>query len=225
MKTTAPTMNESRERTNAHALARRIAGCLTGPARWIASAGRTHSDAEPRPHYAVLTRPTDGAEIGVTLGGYRAEGRVSFRAHWPQFAGGGSYTPRTHLSITCNAARSAEALARDIERRLLPDYEPAFRDACAYVNATDAAETEAQRAAERLAHAIGAERPAKSVHRPSSVGAPIELWGGPCRARRIKVHPAHSDVPVRVSFEVDGVDEATAGRLLALLADAKKGQQ
>jgi hypothetical protein len=197
----------------AYELASRIAEHMTGPARWIA---RRRETMDPDTRFAELARLEDGAELGVTVGGYRQEGRVTFRAHWPKYRDGQTFSPRTYLSISCNAARDPEALARDIERRLLADYNPAYRNALDEVRASDAAARVAWDAAERIARAVGATLP-EPERRPNN-GAAVRLHGGPADVDEIKVHPPYGDNPVRVSFDATNLDEKTALEVLAIIA-------
>jgi hypothetical protein len=197
----------------AYHLAVHIAQNMIGPARWTARRHETNDETGQR--YAELVRLEDGAELGVTLGGYRSEGRVTFRAHWPRYKDGRAYTPREYLSITCDAGRDPKALARDIARRLLADYDPAHRKALDEVRASDAAAGVAWRAAERIARAVGAELP--GPHNLPGNGAAVPLHGGPSAVYGLKVHPPYEATPVRVSFEVHDLDEQTALEILAIV--------
>ena len=197
----------------AYELATSIAQHMTGPAR-IARRRETMDDQGKR--FAELVRLDDGAELGVTVGGYRQEGRATFRAHWPKYRDCQVYSPREHLSIACSAGRNPKALASDIERRLLSDYDPAYRKALDDVRASDAAARIAWGAAERIAQAVGATLPGS--HHLSRNGAAVQLHGGPSEVYGLKVHPPCDDGPVRVSFDVNDVDEQTALEVLALIA-------
>jgi hypothetical protein len=199
---------------SAYELAVSIAKHMTGPARWAAKRRETMDDNGKR--YAELVRLDDGAELGVTVGGYRQEGRATFRAHWPKYHDGQTYSPREYLSVTCSARRDPKALAKDIERRLLAEYDPAYKRALEEVRASDAAAGVAWQAAERIAEAIGAELPAPE-RRPNN-GAAVSLHRLPDEVYNLKVHPSWGDRPVRVSFDVHDVDEATALEVLALIA-------
>ena len=96
---------------------------------------------------------------------------MTFRAHWPRFKDGRQWTPRKHLAITCSAGRDPRALAREIERRLLVDYEPTYREALDYVRESDAAADDARCTAERIAVAIGAELPREGSYQQQRRGA------------------------------------------------------
>ena len=79
--------------STAYELATSIAKHMAGPARWTAKKRTLDEDGR---RYAELTRAGDGAEIGVAVGGYRKEGRVTFRAHWPKYKDGQTFTPRSY---------------------------------------------------------------------------------------------------------------------------------
>jgi hypothetical protein len=201
----------------AYELAVSIAQHMNG---WTASKRETIDDNGKR--YAELTRIEDGAELGVTVGGYRSEGRVTFRAHWPKYKDGQQFTPREYLQVTCGAGRDPSKLARDIERRLLVDYEPAYRKALGEVGASDAAAGEAWRTAERIAQAVGAELPRPGGHNQPKNGAAVPLHGGPSNIYSLKVHPSYDDSPARVSIDVHDLDEHTALELLAVIARSQQ---
>ncbi len=204
----------------AYELAVSIAQHMTGPARWTASKRETMDDNGKR--YAELTRVEDGAELGVTVGGYRSEGRVTFRAHWPKYKDGQTYSPREYLLVTCSAGRDPSKLARDIERRLLVHYDPAYRKALDEVRASDAASGEAWRTAERIAQAVGAALPRPERHNRPKNGAAVPLHGGPPNIYSLKVHPAYSDNPASVSIDVHDLDEQTALEVLELIARSQR---
>ncbi len=195
----------------AYHLATQIAQHLPSPAGWAPRFNAVIDETGNR--YALLVRIADGAELGVTIGGFRKEGRVTFRAHWPKYRDGRAYTPRQYLDITCAVQRDAKALAREIERRLLVLYDPAYRHALDEVRASDAAAASAWHVAERIARAVGAELPSS----PPSNGAAVALHGGPSGVYGLKIHPAYGDVPCRVSVELNDLDEQSALEVLAIV--------
>jgi hypothetical protein len=197
---------------NAYELATQMAPYLPGPAQWTAAP--SPHDANDR-HFALLVRDADAAEISLRLGAYRQEDRVIFRAGWPKYGDGRTYTPREYLSITCAVSRDPKALAREVERRLLVTYDPAYRAAREDVRASDGAAADAWSAALRIARAVGAELP---VDRDRRNGAAVHLRGGPERIYGLKIHPGYGDDgAVTVSFDVHSVDENTALAMLAAL--------
>ena len=200
---------------SAYELAERIAKHLSGPARWLANR-RLDGDGDELRDNADLVRDSDGARISLCVGGYRQEGRVTFRTNWPKYHDGTAFQPRAYPSITCGAGRDAKGLAQEIERRLLVDYNPAYRAALDAVRASDAAAGEAWSTAERIGEAIGAELPAAN-HRPRN-GEAVQLHGGPENLWRLSVHPGYDGSPATVRVEADDLDEKTALRVLAVLA-------
>jgi hypothetical protein len=207
---------------DAYELALAIARHLL-PSRWTAKRHRT-SDGEVWEGHADLSRASDGAEISVVLGGYRKEGRVTFRAQWPRYHDGQTYSPRQQLSITCSVLRSPKALAGELQRRLLGEYDGAFREALATVHASDAAAGDARDAAARIARAIGATLPDECSYRQQRSGDSIELLGGPAAVYRLKVSPGYGGAPPSVRFEAQGLDEQVALRILASLAADEASQ-
>lgn len=199
---------------SAHELASRIAPHLTSLSGWRAVRHPNQDESWARGH-ATLTRNSDGMEIGVAVGGYRTETKVVFRAHWPKFHDGTTYTPRNNFEITCSSGRDPKQLAREIERRLLVDFDPAYAEALAYVRSSDAAAGEAARVAERLAAALGSEAKADGRRDGAAIWADHEVYPG---LWKVEVRPC-SDGSPSVKFEVT-TDEQTAARIFALLRKA-----
>jgi hypothetical protein len=141
---------------------------------------------------------------------------VTFGTGWPKYGDGQRFSPRTCSSITCSVRRDGKALAKEIERRLLVDYDPAYRTALEQVRPTDAADAQAWRAAERIARATGAELPRQGGHRQRRAGAAVELHG-PASVRGLKVRAPYQDSSLTTSFEVHDVDEETTLEILELL--------
>jgi hypothetical protein len=197
----------------AYDLAQRIADHLTGS--WTPHRRRM-PDGEELPKHAEIVRDADGATITVHVGGYRQDGRVMFGTGWPTYSDGQRFAPRTYPSITCSAGRDGKALAKEIERRLLVDYDPAYRTALEQVRATDAADAQAWRVAERIARATGAELPREGGHRQRRAGAAVELRG-PGSVRGLKVYPPYRDRSLTTSFEIHDVDEETTLEILELV--------
>ena len=205
----------------AYDLAQRIANHMTGP--WTVKRRSTPDGAE-LPKHAEIFRDADGAIITVHVGGFRLEGRVTFGTGWPKYGDGQRFTPRTYPSITCSAGRDGKALAKEIERRLLADYDPAYRAALEQVRATDAADAQAWGAAERIARATGAELPREGGHRQRRAGAAVELHGA-ANVYGLKVHAPYGERPLTASFEVHDADEETTLAILALLSRKGDAEQ
>ncbi len=170
----------------------------------------------------MLVRDIDGAAISVCVGGWRAEGRITFRGQWPKRVDGRTHVPGPSESITCAATRDPRSLVRELERRLLPSYEARYREACDDVRFADNAAEEALRAAGRIARVLG--RGARVQESKARPGEEVFIYGEPGSVYRLRVCPAYRGTttvkPLRVSFEVHNIDEATAARVLRMLAEA-----
>lgn len=135
-------------------LAAEIAAHL--PGTWTAKAA--HSDST-----AYLAR-ADGLTLFLAAGGYRMEGQLEVSLNRPRDTGandsgwvyvyeGGNRVddPRIKAALT----KTAEQLARDIERRLLPDAERVFALVSAQIARSNAHRATRGRVAQQLAAAIG----------------------------------------------------------------------
>lgn len=161
----------------------------------------------------------DGACIRITVGGYKAEKRVTFRGHAPDYEDGnrtfawGSGSP----TITCNVERSPESMAKDILRRLLPVYDPKYAEALAYVRKSDANAREAQMVAERIAGTIGGSVGPNRAR----FGDGVAIHEEPDAVRRLQVRAAYNENPCAVDFEVHGLDPEVAARVLTIIREAE----
>lgn len=146
------------------------------------------------PHVAYLERP-DGARLAMRVESSGAEKgrRAEIYGIFPCLPGTSCqrYTPaqaearRIGVSVT----RPPEAIAREIERRLLPVYLPAYARAVCYCVKRDELDAAGVEAARRVAFALGeGER------------APTELRGGSARLIAYKMIPgvervsAHAEI-------------------------------
>jgi hypothetical protein len=192
-----------------HDLAAEIVQHLPG---WRLDVPRA-SDDEMWPNDWVDFVREDGATIRMRVGGYRAEGRVSFYGMWPTFRDGTSYWHGKRAKITCSASRSPESIARDLLRRFLPAYAPEFAKAAAYVRTHDANAAEAEAVASRIAMTIGARVGDGKRGR----GDGVILFDEPEAVRRLVVRPAYNEREIEVDFQVHGLDAATAAEVLAII--------
>lgn len=184
------------------------------------------ADVVPGPDgmWSDLVLP-EGGRLRVVVGGYRHEGRVTFRGLWPTFRDGTAYSGGPTHAITCAAGRPAAALAKEIQRRLLPVYLPAFHEAQRYVAHHDAHCSEAELIAARLAESIGARvKPCPShSSRRVQAGDGIPIEDTPEAVRRLQVDPGYVDTkgvhtrPTSVRFEVYGLDPDVALEVLRVL--------
>jgi hypothetical protein len=198
--------------TSAHVLAYAIAEHLPG---WTV---RLREDCE----WCDLIR-SDGAAICVQVGGFRNEGRVTFRGLHPKFKDGRTYSGGEYVNITCSATREPKAIAKEIQRRLLPRYDHVYATALAYVTSHDERGEEAHAVASRLASIIGGTVGENKMLR----GDGVRVFGEPESVHRILVQPAYSSSsgdwghPVRVDFEVHGLDPETASQVLQLIRESE----
>lgn len=167
----------------------------------------------------------DGATIRVRVGGFRAEGRVTFLGMWPKFRDGTIYSGGTYESITCGITRTPDVLVKEINRRLLPSYNIAYEKALTYVRDHDSNEVEAELVAGRVADAIGATV-GKSQYRRGD-GVPIHHE--PECIRRLVIQPAYKSTsherPMTVNFEVHGLDPETAATVLSIIKESEERQR
>ena len=193
-------------------LAHRIAAHLPG---W-------HVTTEHDVSYLVRA---DGARIVIPA--WRQRGRVSFVGCWPRYADGSNYyATRDRFEITCSETRSPEAMARDIQRRLLPGYDPAFAEALAFVEKHDGFAGDASTVARRIAAVVGGE-----VVPQRRSGDAVHVRAPAASLYRLTVSPAYESTThareMGVSFEVHALDPETAAEVLAVIAaaDARREEE
>jgi len=150
-----------------------------------------------------ITRLADKACVLVSLVG---DGdRFELCAGWPKYKSGERYHPDEILSITVATKRTAEAVASEIERRLLPKYLPAYAKALTNITARDTEQAAMQACAGRLAALVGASAGENGRGGYGLYGATPECV--------LKV-----SVKTRgTSLELIDLDEVTAARILTLL--------
>lgn len=171
--------------------------------------------------YADILRPGDAARIRITVGGWQKEGRVTLRGLWPKFADGAEYCSTKSFDITCALARGPEAIAKDVERRLLPVYDPEFAEAFQYVKERNIRDVEASLVADRVARSIGGRVSDKNGLRR---GDGIAIFDHPNAVRRLVVHPAYQDQPASVSFTAHDIDPNIAVEILNLIRASEERQ-
>jgi hypothetical protein len=114
-------------------------------------------------HFATIRRAEGdyaGAEITFSVSSHGADaGRCSIGAVWPRLSNGQHYTPRKDevRRISVNGERSSVEIAREVQRRLLPAYLPAYSRAVSYLAACAAEEDAAKRVLATLASILGEE--------------------------------------------------------------------
>jgi hypothetical protein len=172
-------------------------------------------------HIAYLVR-ADGARIGVMVGSWSAKGRVSIAGMWPKFADGPTYwSSRERAEITCAATRTPEAIAREIQRRLIPGYDHEYAIARAYVDRHNANVHDAKAVAARIAAVVGGHPSTDATRR----GDGVHIHGGPDAVYRLRVDPERGTHGVSVSCELHDLDPETAAEVLAVIKTAEERKQ
>jgi len=214
-----------------HERDRRLSGELASALAAVMPGWRRVEHGDPDSHRWYTLVRADGTTVSVTVGGYRLAGRVTLRGVWPRYKDGNRYQTATGElapEITCSASRAPKAIARELERRLLPEFLAKSAAAVAYVAQHDAFQVDAEAAAERIAAAIGGTVEAPGG-RPGGSRDAIPIRGEPEAVHRLQVEPAYGSTtgnaiyssPMGVSFEVHHLDPETAATVLALIADAQ----
>lgn len=198
--------------------ARKLAGMLAAEMPgWVATIPPCR-DFEPE--WCDLVR-ADGAAMRLRVGGWKNEGRVNVYGLFPSHKDGTQYTPRVRVSVTCSVKRKPHDIARDIERRFLPQYLDEYVRAVDAVRVEDQYRDEAQAVAERLAAVVEG-----SVQdRSSRVCAPVSVWAKPYAVHSLQVRPGYESVHggrgVEVDFRVYGVSPETAAAVLQIITQAE----
>lgn len=173
---------------------------------------------EPSEHGWIDLVRNDGARVRMTVGGWRSEGRATFRGVYPKFRDGETYYGAKVASITCNASRPPRELAREIARRLLPVYDCQYASARSFISSHDDRDAEATLVASRIAATIGG----KLRVGYSRNGDGVHIHGEPHAVSRLVVLPAYGDtVGARVNFTVSDLDPDTAAHVLQIIRAAE----
>jgi hypothetical protein len=157
---------------------------------------------------STLVRVVDGASVTLYV---EADGpvldpdeRIEIAAGWPTYSNGERYHSDRYLKITVSAKRSAESIAGEIERRLLPQYLPAYVRAVADIETREAEQAASKKCAEGLATIVGG-----TVYENQRGG--FGITGGPECLAQISVRRSH------IALQLTGLDEVTAARILTVL--------
>jgi len=134
---------------------------------------------------------------------------------------GRTYHHGERFSITCADSRSPEILAKEISRRLLPEYVEEYAKAKAWVTGHEADEDEAKLVAKRIAQAIGGRVGEGRWNRGDGTPVLADIEG----IQRVTVQPAlsftHRERPVRVDMQLTDVPPEVAVEILKLLQEAE----
>lgn len=112
--------------------------------------------------HAVI-RNAEGAEVTISGNGWTRDGRLTISAgRWPKSKKGDEFAPSRHgnsgdeaPSITVAETRSAKEIAREVERRFLPDYLPLYAKMVERRDLTDVRQDSTKTASEKLAKIVG----------------------------------------------------------------------
>jgi hypothetical protein len=181
-------------------LAQEVAKHLPG---WVA-----RGDDEASGYVASIVRSTDGASVKVYLDtdGKRAE----LMAGWPRYADGSGYHPPEYLKITVSASRSGDAVAGEIERRLLGKYLPMYATALSEVHDGDLRAKAAEACRGRLAKLLDGQ-----VRGDSIIGHNLT------DVHEVRVNASRAP---SVHIKLYGIDELTATRILTILKQREEAK-
>lgn len=87
------------------------------------------SDEDMRWNKRAHLKTIDGEEIRVENGDYKTKGRFSFHGCYPRNEKGEHMHYGPSVSITVAAEKTAEQIAKDVERRLMPEYRAELKKA------------------------------------------------------------------------------------------------
>lgn len=122
--------------------------------------GWTVSRAETNDHHASL-KSEGGPELSLGVDHYRH--RIHVRGCWPRDQRNGSYAPHSGApKISVGVMRSPKSIAREIERRFLPEFLPLWHAAEGRRREAGEANTKAEALAARLRNVFGLPHPEPS---------------------------------------------------------------
>lgn len=178
----------------------------------------------PEDHWGVFLVHHTGARVFVSANRYRLEGRAEFTGCAPRFRdGSGAYASSvrggiSNRRVTCDLRRPPAAIARDLERRLLPEFLAEWDAASVVVDQQHAAEDELDQVAVRLAAVIGGRRSAERRRRLAdgvTIDAPQD------EVERFVVHGEYNGIrghhPIGVELRLRDVSPPTAVEILRML--------
>lgn len=145
---------DTKPKVDLEALAKEVASFLPG---WTWRGPLYEHTVET---HAVIARE-DGASISINGNGWTSDGRVSITPGlWPKSKKGEEFSPYRYSGegsprITVAQGRPAKDIAREIERRFLPEYLPLYTKMLERRNATDVRQDSTQTASENLAKLVG----------------------------------------------------------------------
>lgn len=164
-------------------------------------------------------RTDDGRRLHLRSNGYQQHGRVAISAAMPRARDGMHWTAfyslreeRPKLTITCRMDRGPAAIARDIQRRLLPEYERMLADVRRRIADYDTELSRREDMREFFAQHFGAHIPTDSRDRVTN-GRNGGTW-------QITLSGNHI-----YKLTVQGLDIETAAEILTIYQTYKQQQQ
>lgn len=164
-----------------------VAALTEGERDNLKYAGRTLQHRDPAATDPNAIRRA-GYAIGLSWNTYGREGRMVIGGRWPATQAGepkigtreGNYQQRQERNwtteITVALEKPAAAIAKDIQRRLLPDYLEAYELGCAACERTEAQQADTGRTLAILLAASGARASQRSREEPGGYPADSHLY-------------------------------------------------
>jgi hypothetical protein len=163
---------------------------------------------------AWLTNPQNQAHLSIgEAQSSSASGleRLDITTDYPKDRNGGSaYDPRPKITVSCT--KTGSQIARDIERRLFPEYLPLLKTVLARYSAHDNAEDKSSLLARKIAHVV------RVKHDPKS--ETVSFYRSPCAIFKGTLSQASvaGDDDVELTLRLDAT---TALRLLNRLTTGR----
>jgi hypothetical protein len=178
----------------------------------------------PAEHWGVYLVHKTGARVFVSVNRYRLEGRAEFTGSAPRMRDGSSAYASSfrgglgHHRVTCDAKRPPAAIAKDLERRLLPAFLADWDAANEAVRRTAVAEDELGQVADRLAAVVGGRR---SAERRRRLADGVTIYAPHDEVERLVVHGERPSIDghrgIGVELRLRDVSPPTAVEILRML--------
>ena len=181
-----------------------------------AELGWTYCDRESDRRDSADIQGPDGMKLYLN-NGYWDHSRITIIGSRPQQNNGSHFSVSwpDNLRITVAPTRPAKAVAKDIERRLLPQYREAFQKAAEDIAERQRQRTEAERIASMLAGILGCK-----VSENNGAGSDFQIH--PCNLRSgyadIKVSEYSNEVEINLRW----ISPELAERVCAVLKEEER---
>jgi hypothetical protein len=146
-----------------------------------------------RDHFAALEKD-DGMGLHLFVASYGTP-HLEITGRPPRYRDGRRYSPHKWTRIGCSPSRAPSAMARDIERRLLPHYAGEYAKAVRFIQETERGEDAALTVATTLATILGTTR-------------------GPLQKSCVQVRMPVTEADLYGHFEVRAGEPPTVGLVL-----------